>query len=91
MGAIVKKRRSSTTKKAPLDSEQGFLFESSLILDHATVRVVWIHVAGLVKQPETMPLFAKLSEVFGSINQLTSANCWIGVVDWKKATNATKK
>jgi hypothetical protein len=56
-------------------------------LNDATVSSEWVHMIGLIKEPEPMPLFAQGPQVFRRKNQLTRSNSWIGIVNWQKAPN----
>ena len=60
-------------------------------LNNTTVSSKRCHVVGLVKEPEAMPFLTKGTQVFSSVDQLASTNCWVCIVNWQKAADAGRK
>lgn len=47
------------------------------------------HVAGLIEEPEPLPLFSECTQIFRRVDQLTGADGGVGVVNRKKATDVS--
>ena len=56
-------------------------------LQDAAVSTGGRHMAGLVEEPESLPLFSQRTQIFRRIDQLTGSDGRIGVVDRQEATD----
>ncbi len=61
------------------------------VLDHATVRSVGAHVAGLVEKPKAFPFLHHGSQIFGRVNQLLCSPRWVRRIDRYGAANQRKR
>ncbi len=50
------------------------------LANDATMRTHRVHVIRLIEEPEPMPFFTQLSEIFRCVNQLASANRRVGII-----------
>ncbi len=58
-------------------------------LQNTAMRSCGRHVAGLIEEPEPLPLFAECTQIFRRVDQLTGTDGRVGVVNRKKATDVS--